>query len=211
MGLGRGAHPDPRHLATAERWARRGGATVALVAAVLMAPGVAASAGDGGRTVGRQNLSPLRLALVAAGWFAAAAVLWRPVPLRFNAATRWGLLLVAAPACAIGFAGIISGRLALGSSYRVSSGAGVTLARGHRLVVTGPFAIIRHPMYAGLVLASLGALLLYRTWATLFFVVQLPTLVARARLEEKALAAEFGPAWEAYRARVPGWMPHLGR
>jgi protein-S-isoprenylcysteine O-methyltransferase Ste14 len=66
-------------------------------------------------------------------------------------------------------------------------------------------------MYAGLVLASLGALLLYRTWATLFFVVQLPTLVARARLEEKALAAEFGPAWEAYRARVPGWMPHLGR
>jgi len=62
-------------------------------------------------------------------------------------------------------------------------------------------------MYVGLMLASVGGLLLYRTWTALWLVVQLPVLVVRAAREEEALAAEFGAAWEAYRDRVPGWLP----
>lgn len=197
---------------TLEGWestARRVGALVALATAVLLAPGIAASARSGGRTVGRQVLSPARLALISAGWFGAAALLWRPLPVRLRRGQRLALLLTAVPIYLTGMMTVVAGRVALGTSHRVSTTVGLQLAPEHRLVEAGPFAILRHPMYAGLTLAALGALLLYRTWATVFFVAQLPALVARARLEDRALAAEFGFAWVAYRDRVPAWIPHL--
>lgn len=189
---------------------RRGGALVALAVGALLAPGVAASARAGGRVVGRPILGPIRLALIAAGWFGAAAVLWRPLPLRLSPAGRRLALVIAVPFYLAGMAAVVAGRLALGGSYRVSSTIGLRLAPGHVLVQSGPYAVVRHPMYAGLFLAGAGALLLYRTWATVFFAVQLPALIARARLEDRALAAEFGPAWEEYRDRVPAWVPRLG-
>jgi protein-S-isoprenylcysteine O-methyltransferase Ste14 len=66
-------------------------------------------------------------------------------------------------------------------------------------------------MYVGGTLAELGALLIYRTWATALIVLQIPILVLRSRQEEKALAAEFGDQWEEYRARVPAWIPRMSR
>jgi protein-S-isoprenylcysteine O-methyltransferase Ste14 len=106
-----------------------------------------------------------------------------------------------------GMALAVAGRLALGSSYRPSSTLGATLAPNHRLVTSGPFAIVRHPMYLGLALAALGALALYRTWSTMLFVLQVPVLVVRAHREEELLARTFGEAWEQYAARVPAWLP----
>jgi hypothetical protein len=103
----------------------------------------------------------------------------------------------------------VCGRLALGPNYRPSTTLGVSLAPDHRLVTTGPFAIIRHPMYAGLMLAAIGSVGLYRTWSTVLFVSQLPVLVIRAKREEELLARTFGEAWERYAARVPPWLPRL--
>lgn len=194
-----------------EAAARTAGGLIALVAAALVVPSLPSSTRPGGRVVGRPErvLSQSRLTLISIGWFAVAALLWRPLPLRLRPGQRLTLLLVSLPVYLIGFAGIIAGRVSLGESYRVSSSVGLRLAPGHRLVVSGPYAIVRHPMYVGLILAAVGALLLYRTWATVFFVAQLPTVIARARLEDQALAAEFGTAWSAYRERVPGWVPRL--
>lgn len=193
-----------------EAAARRGGALVAMAVGALLAPGVAASARGDGRVVGRPILGPVRLAMLAAGWFGAAAALWRPLPVQLSPAQRRIALLVAVPSYLAGMMAVVTGRLALGRSYRVSSTVGLRLAPGHALVQAGPYGIVRHPMYAGLFLAAAGALLLYRTWATALFVAQLPALVARARVEDRALAAEFGPAWMAYRDRVPAWIPRLG-
>jgi protein-S-isoprenylcysteine O-methyltransferase Ste14 len=64
-------------------------------------------------------------------------------------------------------------------------------------------------MYVGVVMGSLGALLLYRTWATVASLSLIPTVILRAGREDAALEAEFGDEWRAYRARVPGWFPHL--
>jgi Cu+-exporting ATPase len=82
---------------------------------------------------------------------------------------------------------------------------------GHQLVTQGPFAIVRHPMYSGIMLAALGSLLIYSTWTTLLFVCFAPLTIIRARREEAALAAEFGEQWQAYCKRVPAFVPRLKR
>lgn len=100
-------------------------------------------------------------------------------------------------------------RLALGKNYFVSTGFGAQLFADQELVTTGPFAIVRHPMYIGLILASIGSLLIYHTWTTLMFVFIAPGLFFRARREEAALAMEFGEQWQEYCQRVPAFLPRL--
>lgn len=196
-------------IVAAERIARRFGAATTIGAAVLALPGVVRSAGAGGRSVGRPErvFGPLRLASIAVGWFGLAVVLWRPLPWRPSGIVRAALAPTGLVLLVTGMAAAVAGRLALGTMYRPSSTVGLRLAPQARLVTDGPYAVIRHPMYVGLMLASVGGLLLYRTWTALWLVVQLPVLVVRAAREEEALAAEFGAAWEAYRDRVPGWLP----
>lgn len=72
----------------------------------------------------------------------------------------------------------------------------------------GLYAHVRHPRYAGMFAAVLGAALLAGT-ASLWIVVVLwlPFALIVIRLEEKELAARFGPGYEAYRERVPAFLP----
>jgi protein-S-isoprenylcysteine O-methyltransferase Ste14 len=100
-------------------------------------------------------------------------------------------------------------RLTLGKNYFVSTGFGAQLFAGHQLITSGPFAILRHPMYAGLILAALGSLPIYFTWTTAYFACFAPLMFVRARREEAALAAEFGEAWIQYCKRVPAFFPRL--
>ena len=93
--------------------------------------------------------------------------------------------------------------------YNVSSSFGAQLYADQQLVTRGPFAYVRHPMYLGILVASFGGLLLYRTWTLVFTTLNFLALTVRARREEQALAAEFGEQWEAYRRRVPGWIPRI--
>jgi len=73
---------------------------------------------------------------------------------------------------------------------------------------SGLYAHVRHPRYAGMFCAVLGAALLAGTrllWIVL--AVWLPFALIVIRLEEKELAARFGPGYEAYRKRVPAFLP----
>ncbi|MCU0486624.1 MAG: isoprenylcysteine carboxylmethyltransferase family protein [Anaerolineales bacterium] len=101
------------------------------------------------------------------------------------------------------------GRLVLGKNYFVSTGLGAQLFANQQLVTQGPFALVRHPMYLGLILAAFGSLLIYHTWTTLLFACFAPALLKRARREEAALAAEFGAQWQEYCQRVPAFLPRL--
>ena len=101
------------------------------------------------------------------------------------------------------------GRLVLGRNYLPSMLIGVRLFQNQQLITTGPFAFVRHPMYLGLILATLGSVPLYLTWTTIGFAVCAPFLLLRARNEERALAAEFGEHWQQYRRRVPMIIPRL--
>jgi len=110
-----------------------------------------------------------------------------------------------------GMAFVVWGRLTLGRMYFVSTSFGAQLFADHQLIMRGPFAIVRHPMYAGIVALSFGGLLIYRTWTWVSLVAIAPALLRRARREEQALSVRFDKEWDAYAARVPAWIPHRRR
>lgn len=192
-----------------ERILRRIGGVAAIAAAASAVPGVVRSALQRGPVSGRPELvfTPARLLAISVGWFSAMIAAWRPLPIRPSRAARLLLMSGGVALYVVGLALAVAGRAALGSSYRPSSTLGVALAPDHRLVTTGPYSLVRHPMYLGLALAAAGALAVYRTWSTLLFVVQLPVLLVRAHREEALLAVTFGAAWRRYARRVPAWWP----
>lgn len=166
-----------------------------------------------GRPAGRETGPGARflrapILVLAMLLFAAAMVwLWRPLPLALPKAVRLASLALGAllyfPALGL----YLWGLRTLGAMFGPASGFGVRLRAGHRLITAGPYAFVRHPMYLAVITTGIGGLLLYRTWAMLAFAVTMFGLTVRARREEKALAAEFGAAWEEYRRRVPAWLP----
>ena len=99
------------------------------------------------------------------------------------------------------------GFFALGDQFGISGVLGADLYHEHKLITHGPFARLRHPMYAGVLLAALGALMIFRTWAMVLFAPVSLVVLARAGREETLLAEEFGEAWKAYAAEVPRWFP----
>jgi protein-S-isoprenylcysteine O-methyltransferase Ste14 len=129
--------------------------------------------------------------------------LWRPLPLPLPAWARAIALPIGASLYFAGLALMGWGRWHLGSMYNLSTSLGAQLYADHRLVTSGPFAWVRHPMYLGGVLAEVGAMLVYRTWTTLAIALDIPSLLRRAVREEEALSAEFGGQWAEYRQRVP--------
>lgn len=84
----------------------------------------------------------------------------------------------------------------------------VAIQPGHRLVTDGLYRRIRHPSYLGLLVASVGWSLTFRSAVGLVLTAALLVpLVARIRAEERLLAATFGPAWQAYAARTSRLLP----
>jgi protein-S-isoprenylcysteine O-methyltransferase Ste14 len=78
----------------------------------------------------------------------------------------------------------------------------IATERGHRVVDTGPYAYVRHPMYAGAVLFFIGTPLLLGSWYGLALAPVLTAVIAlRAVLEERMLAQEL-PGYRDYAARV---------
>jgi protein-S-isoprenylcysteine O-methyltransferase Ste14 len=136
---------------------------------------------------------------------------WKPLPLTVPPSIRAWMLALGSLSYFPGLSFALWGRLTLGKNYFVSTSFGAQLFTGHQLVTSGPFAIVRHPMYTGLILAALGSLLIYPTWTTLLFACFALFITVRARREETALAAEFGEEWQAYCQRVPSFLPWLRR
>lgn len=74
--------------------------------------------------------------------------------------------------------------------------------RGHRVISDGPYAIVRHPMYAGALLLFLGTPLLLGSWWGLAAApIMAALLCARAVMEERTLAREL-EGYAGYAARV---------
>jgi protein-S-isoprenylcysteine O-methyltransferase Ste14 len=201
-------------LGSVEWWVREVGAVSALVCLFAALAGM----GRGlrrprGRTTGlaRKVLRLPAYLLISVLFFGPCFLLWRPLPLAFSAPVRVLALALGALLLFPGLALVLWGRFTLGEMYNVSSSMGAQLYADHRLITHGPFAFVRHPMYLGIILASVGGLLIYRTWTLLFTTVTFLGLVLRARREEQALAAEFGEQWEEYCRRVPGWIPCILR
>ena len=84
----------------------------------------------------------------------------------------------------------------------------VTLKQDHELVDSGPYAIVRHPIYTGLLLAFVGSALARDEWrGVLAVVIAWVALWRKLRVEEKWMLELFGEKYADYRRRVPALIP----
>ena len=115
----------------------------------------------------------------------------------------WGLAGVAV----LGFALCWWARIHLGRMWSIS----VTLKADHHIVDTGPYALVRHPIYTGLILASAAtAALEAKAVSFAGLVLIILGFWIKARLEERFLREELGPeAYDAYASRTGMLFPDL--
>jgi protein-S-isoprenylcysteine O-methyltransferase Ste14 len=86
---------------------------------------------------------------------------------------------------------------------------GVSRTAGHRVIQRGSFALVRHPIYTGMIAAVWSvAILQARPLALLGAVLFALGFILKARVEERFLAAEF-PDYEDYRKRVRMIVPFV--
>jgi protein-S-isoprenylcysteine O-methyltransferase Ste14 len=85
----------------------------------------------------------------------------------------------------------------------------ITRKEKHRIVETGPYAFVRHPIYTGLISALLATAATEATPVALLGALLITLgLWVKARIEEHFLLSELGPeAYECYRYRVPMLVP----
>ncbi|MER3514119.1 MAG: hypothetical protein C4310_06785 [Chloroflexota bacterium] len=81
--------------------------------------------------------------------------------------------------------------------------------QGRRLVRTGPYAWVRHPMYVALLLCDIGALLVIQNAVLLVPLGLWLATPGRARREEARLVRLFGQEYEAYRQMTGMFAPRL--
>lgn len=153
-----------------------------------------------------------RLGQVALTALAAALLAFRRQPLhwlneRFLADTLtayWlGLLMVA-----LGLAFAVWARAHLGRNW---SGR-VTVKEDHELIRTGPYRLVRHPIYTGLLFAILGTAVAFGEWRGLLaFGLLTAALVLKLKMEERFMSDTFGDQYARYRAQVPALFPFIGR
>jgi protein-S-isoprenylcysteine O-methyltransferase Ste14 len=87
----------------------------------------------------------------------------------------------------------------------------ITRKEGHRIVDTGPYGLVRHPIYTGLILAILATGVAVATGTSLLGALLISFGEWRkARMEESFLDAEMGAdAYGPYRHRVPMIVPFI--
>jgi protein-S-isoprenylcysteine O-methyltransferase Ste14 len=111
---------------------------------------------------------------------------------------------------ALGLAGIafaIWARLVLGRNW---SGMVMQVREHHELVQHGPYALVRHPIYTGLLLGIVGTALTLGTLASYLGVaVGLVALLLRVEIEERLMAGEFGATHDDYRRRTRKLIPFV--
>ena len=100
----------------------------------------------------------------------------------------------------IGLAICVWARIHLG---RYWSGA-ITLKPNHKIIDTGPYHFVRHPIYTGWLTAMLGsAITAATTDAFLGFTIVTLALMLKARREEKLLTTTLGQQYHQYKNQVP--------
>ncbi|WP_194909702.1 methyltransferase family protein [Catenulispora rubra] len=73
------------------------------------------------------------------------------------------------------------------------------------VITSGPYRIVRHPSYAGLILTMVGAVTMMSNWLSLGVaaVTTVVSLIAGIKVEEEVLHRELGDAYQAYAAATP--------
>ena len=141
--------------------------------------------------------------------------------------TAFGLLFLSLLIFSSSAAGLMALLLALSGSLLALAGAALVVIchaelgaawsfapkadQSIGLITTGPYRLLRHPIYLGLALIAVGEALAFGSWPALFIALSgiVPTLAWRARAEEKLLSRTFGESYKVCRQRTKMFVPHL--
>jgi protein-S-isoprenylcysteine O-methyltransferase Ste14 len=109
-------------------------------------------------------------------------------------------------------AAVLAAGLAFASWARHHLGANwsgtVTLKQDHELIRTGPYAIVRHPIYTGLLAAVLGTAIALGEWRGLVALALFAVaLLRKMSIEEEFMSESFPEQYAQYRAEVPALIP----
>jgi protein-S-isoprenylcysteine O-methyltransferase Ste14 len=86
----------------------------------------------------------------------------------------------------------------------------VTLKKEHQLITSGPYSIVRHPIYSGILLGFVGSAIAIGEWrGILAVVIALLSFLYKLRLEERWMREHFGDAYRAYCRRVRALIPFI--
>jgi protein-S-isoprenylcysteine O-methyltransferase Ste14 len=124
---------------------------------------------------------------------------------------RWGTDRAATAVTAIALVGAglafsVWARRVLGGNWSAS----VTLKEDHEIVRSGPYRLIRHPIYTGLIVAVAGSALASGEWRGLVALgIAVAALWRKLRVEERWLAAEFGAGYADYRRQTRALIPFI--
>ena len=112
--------------------------------------------------------------------------------------------------CLLGLAGaglVVRSRAELGPAWSLVPRADQDMG----LVTTGPYRLVRHPIYLGLALLAMGEALAFNSWPAVLIVLSgiVPTFAWRARAEEELLSRTFDERYALYRKQTKMIIPHL--
>jgi protein-S-isoprenylcysteine O-methyltransferase Ste14 len=96
-------------------------------------------------------------------------------------------------------------------SYLGSNWSGVpSIKKGHELVTSGPYSIVRHPIYTGILFAAIGTVILLGTVGSLLILAFVIIFVwLRIRAEEKLMIEQFKKSYQDYRKKVKAIIPWI--
>jgi protein-S-isoprenylcysteine O-methyltransferase Ste14 len=87
----------------------------------------------------------------------------------------------------------------------------VTLKRDHELIIDGPYAWVRHPIYTGILVALAGTALAVGEWrGVLAVALAAVSFWRKLTIEEAVMRRQFGEAYARYAARVAALIPFVG-
>ncbi|MBZ0321136.1 MAG: isoprenylcysteine carboxylmethyltransferase family protein [Anaerolineae bacterium] len=170
---------------------------------VLKFPNVGRTGGKGTKLVRQQQIAVLLLQIISL-----AMVIVVPATdhhdiaiIRPDAVRYLGLLIYP-----LGFLIMNWSEYSLGKQFSVQ----VTIQEGHQLITNGPYRMLRHPRYLGIILMNLGLALTFAAWVGLGIVaVLMGVLLWRIHDEEILMQQEFGAEWDAYAKTSWQLIPYL--
>jgi protein-S-isoprenylcysteine O-methyltransferase Ste14 len=94
----------------------------------------------------------------------------------------------------------------LGSNWSYA----VTIKQGHELITTGPYAVVRHPIYTGMLAGLLGtAIALSQMRGFIAFVLFFLMFWLKLRKEEQWMRSQFGETYATYAHQTAALVPYL--
>jgi len=158
------------------------------------------------RTVGSASDARARISLWGAllGWlilFSRPGVLGeRFVPI------GPGVVYTGTALTAVGLGFALWARFTIGRNW----GRLITVQEDHQLMRTGPYAIVRHPIYSGFMLATLGtAIAIGEVGGLVGTALVIISWAYKSRLEEAFMIEHFGAEYQQYRQQVKGLIPGI--